>query len=138
MFSNSKFEVYSKLANIENGYKILIINLLAMFYLYGYYKYKLVEDQIYLKFFIIGVVLFNFFSNFSEVSRVSYYFIPFGLVIFCNITEMMVALKQILARSLYIALYTASTILAFSNLELLRLSGADFPSLLYYNTIIAK
>jgi hypothetical protein len=136
MFSDTKFELYSKLVNIENGYKILTINLISMFYLYGYYNYKLLKDQIYLKLFIVGVVLLNLFSNFSEVSRVSYYFIPFGLIIFCNVTDMMVLPKQIVARSLYIALYIASTVLAFSSLELLRLGGADFPSLLNYSSII--
>lgn len=137
-FSGSKFEIYSELGDIENRYKIIVISLIASLYLYVYYRSKLVKNEDYLKLFIFGVVLLNLFSNFSVVSRVSYYFIPFGLIIFCNFTDMMKAKKKFVVRFLYIALLSVSTFSAFSKLESLRCGGADYPSLLNYKSVFSK
>lgn len=138
MFSDSKFEIYSKVGDVENGLKILVINLIATSYIYGYYRYKSIKDGNYLKLFVFGVVLLNLFSDFSVVTRVSYYFIPFGLVLFCNLTDRMAVSQRFVFRSLYVALYGASTILAFLKLESLQVSGSDYPSLLNYNSIFSK
>lgn len=75
MFAGTKFESYAEMNVPQAGLKILASNLLAIFIIYRskYFKHSQMLTYFF-KVWLVGVLLFNVFIEFTPVTRISYYF----------------------------------------------------------------
>lgn len=74
-FGGTKFESYAEWEEHQGALKIIASSLLTIFILYHVRYYKRSERlRFFFKIWLVGVVLFNVFLQFTPVTRIAYYF----------------------------------------------------------------
>ena len=115
-FGGTKFDSYAELRESQNSLKILASNLLALFIIFRSRYFK--DDKnltFYFKIWLVGVLLFNTFIEFSAVTRISYYFGFFSIPLLICAASAYGRLGQLIGRSALIVFFSAGFIVALYN-----------------------
>lgn len=139
-FDGGKFEIYIDWKDEESKIKLIIFNMLTLFFA-GSAKNDGQKEvyEIYLKIWLVGIVLLNLFSAFSPIVRITYYFLVFGLPLVAISTSRLSFRLKFIARSAFIFTFSVATVLSFVKLEqLLVEQGGNGISLLNYNFLLLQ
>ncbi|MBC7751333.1 MAG: EpsG family protein [Candidatus Saccharibacteria bacterium] len=115
-FGGTKFDSYAEMKESQNVIKIIASNLLALFVIWrsGFFKDSK-SLAYYYKIWLVGVVLFNIFVEFSAVTRVSYYFGFFSIPLMICAVSGYGTLGKLMGRSALIVFFAASFVMALYN-----------------------
>ena len=115
-FGGTKFDSYAEMKESQHLLKILASSLLALFIICrsGYFENSR-SLAYYFKIWLVGMVLFNTFIEFSAVTRISYYFGFFSIPLMIGATSLQDKLKQLKWQSLLIGFFAMSFIVALYN-----------------------
>lgn len=115
-FGGTKFDSYAEMKESQNLLKIFASSLLSLFIIYrsGCFE-KSRSLAYYFKIWLVGMVIFNTFIEFSAVTRISYYFGFFSIPLMIGATSLQDKLKQLKWQSLLIGFFAMSFIVALYN-----------------------
>ena len=108
-FGGSKFEIYAEWDEHQGALKIFASSLVTLFIIYHarYFKHSQMLGYFF-KIWLVGVILFNVFIQFTPVTRISYYFSFFSIPLLIHATSMHRNYVQILRRSVLIMFFSAA------------------------------
>lgn len=136
ILGNSKFSVYLEYGDAgTNLFKLIVLNISVLPYLFFYKRFNELERSL-LILVVFGLVLLNIFSNIGAITRISYYFKIFEIVLLSNVVSFF---KKGWSRIIFCAiLFVYFFSMFYSSLYFDYTEVNEYPKLTPYKTIFER
>ena len=135
VLGNSKFGVYIGASDETNFIKLLVLNVSVIPYLFFYERLDKLNRTL-LILIIFGLILFNVFANVTAISRITYYFKVFEVVLLANLVSFF---KRGWSQAIVcICIFIYFFVMFYASLSYDYSSVVEYPKMTPYKTIFSQ